>query len=312
MLLSALGIALAYTLLHEGGHALAGLAFGGRVTEIDLNFLNLGAHVNLDGVFSRSQEAVINVSGLALPLLVWLVLILALPKNGSPLVLWIKFIASAGTLCSLLAWVIIPFLYLNNTAPAGDDVTRFLANSSLPPLAVAFGTLACFIAGWILLVRRSMQAGQGWKVLMSAGGKPLAAWRWILAGSVGVAALIGAGTLVTSTLGDGLPRIPKGYSLYATIDLSARDVEGGTIARFDLSRAGDAAVLLRLTGVDARYIDVALVPSQGDSIQLMHAEDFSTVVSDTQNQYRLPAGEYRIVLTSRKSTGILKVYFSFP
>ncbi len=89
------------------------------------------------------------------------------------------------------------------------------------------------------------------------------------------AALIGAGTLVTSTLGDGLPRIPKGYSLYATIDLSARDVEGGTIARFDLSRAGDAAVLLRLTGVDARYIDVALVPSQGDSIQLMHAEVIS-------------------------------------
>ncbi len=53
MLLILLGIALAYTVLHEGGHALAGLAFGGTVREIDVNFFNLGAHVNIDGSFRR-------------------------------------------------------------------------------------------------------------------------------------------------------------------------------------------------------------------------------------------------------------------
>src|SRR5450759_2969470 len=165
-LLIALGVALAYTVLHEGGHALAGLAFGGTVREIDVNFFNLGAHVNIDGSFSRYQEAVINVSGAALPFLVWLVLTFALPKEGSPLVLWAKFIASAGTLCSLLAWVVIPFLYIKNDAPAGDDVTRFLANSGLPPLAVAFGALVLFVGGWFLFVRRFPGTRSIWNVII--------------------------------------------------------------------------------------------------------------------------------------------------
>jgi hypothetical protein len=311
-LLIALGVALAYTVLHEGGHALAGLAFGGTVREIDVNFFNLGAHVNIDGSFSRYQEAVINVSGAALPFLVWLVLTLALPKEGSPLVLWAKFIASAGTLCSLLAWVVIPFLYIKNDAPAGDDVTRFLANSGLPPLAVAFGALVLFVGGWFLFVRRFPGTRSIWNVIIKNTGKPVPAWRWVLAGGVMLTALIGAGILVTSTLGNGLPPPPKEYNSAANVDLYSRDRHAETIASFDLPKAGDAAIILRISGIDTSFIDVTLVPSQGVSLLLMHGEDFVSTYSETQNQYRLPAGDYKIVLTSRKSSGILDVYFRFP
>jgi hypothetical protein len=124
--------------------------------------------------------------------------------------------------------------------------------------------------------------------------------------------LIVAGILVTTTLGNGLPQPPKGYNLAARVDLSSRDRQAETIASFDLPRAGDAAIILRVTRIDTRFIDVTLVPSQGVPLLLMHGENLVSSASDSQNQYRLPAGEYKIVLTSRKSPGILNVYFLFP
>lgn len=311
-LLIALGIALAYIVLHEGGHALAGLAFGGRIREVDLNFFNLGAHVNIDGKFTRFQDAVINISGVGLPALVWLVLILTLPKESSPLVLWTKFMGSAGTLCSLLAWIVIPFFYLRNDAPASDDVTRLLANSGLPPLGVAFVALAFFVGGWFLFVRRYAGMRLDRHGLFKGGGKSVQAWRWVMAGGVIAAALIGAGMLVTSTLGDGLPKPLKGFDLADTVDLSTRNVETETIAKFNLPRAGDVAIFIRVTGTDPHYTDVAVAPSQGPALLLLYSEDVSIVASDWQKQYRLPAGDYGIVLTSRKSSGMLKVYFLFP
>jgi hypothetical protein len=311
-LLIALGVALTYTVLHEGGHALAGLVFGGRIGEVDLNFFNLGAHVNIDGSFTRFQEAVINVSGVGLPVLVWLVLILALSKNGTPMILWTKFIASAGTLCSLLAWVVIPFFYLKNNAPISDDVTRFLANSGLPPLEVAFVALALFTSGWLLFIRRSAGTPLFWQAMFSDASRHVPLWHWMVAGGVVVAALVGGGIFMTSALRNGLPQLPKGYVLAAAVDLSAHDLQAETIASFNLSKAGDAAIFLRVTGLDATYIDVTLVPSQGPALQLLHGEDFSSAASDNQNQYRLPAGVYGIVLTSRGSTGTLKIYLRFP
>jgi len=310
LLLIALAVTLVYTTLHEGGHALTGLAFGGRITEFSVNFFNLlGAHVNIDGNFSRSQNAVINVSGVGLPLLTWLALVLALPKKGGLLVQWAKFIATVGTLFTLLAWVVIPFLYLKNIAPAGDDVTKFIANSGLPPLAVAFGALSLFAGGWLLFALRIEGMRTAPRVLFTGGGKPVPAWRWALAGVVVVAVLAGAVILVTSTLGSDPTQPPKGYDLAATVDLSGGDVQAQTIAWFNLVEAGDAVIFLRITGIDTRYIDVTLVPSQGDPLLLLHGEDFSSDASVSQYQYRLPAGEYKIVLTSWKSPGILKVYF---
>ena len=127
-----------------------------------------------------------------------------------------------------------------------------------------------------------------------------------------LAAWIGAGILVTSTLGNGLHQPPKGYNFAATVDLSSRDRHAETIASFDLPKAGDAAIILRVSGIDTSFIDVTLVPSQGVPLLLMHGEDVVSTYSETQNQYRLPAGDYKIVLTSRKSSGILDVYFRFP
>jgi len=311
-LLIAVLVALGYTILHEGGHALAGLAFGGRVEEFDVNFLNLGAHVRMTGGFSRFQNAVINVSGVGLPLLSWLVLMLLLPKQCSSPLQWTKFITSAGTLCSLLAWVIIPLLYLNNRAPAGDDVTKFIGNSGLPPLSVAFTALAFFIGGWMLFAQRFSGMKDVLRTLFIGKGRPMATWRWVLAGLVVSAVLAGTGMLVRSTMGGELTQVPNGSNQIAIVDLSRRDMQSETIARFHLDEAGDASIFLRLINIDSRYLDLNLVPPQGDALLLLHGVDLSSAASASQYQYRLPAGDYHLTLTSVRSPGILKIYLQLP
>jgi hypothetical protein len=148
--------------------------------------------------------------------------------------------------------------------------------------------------------------------LFTRGGKSAPVWRWALVGVASIVVLAGAGMLVTSTLGSDPARQPKGYELAATIDLAGRDMQVETIALFNLAEAGDAAIFLRITGIDTRNIEVMLVPLQGNPLMLLHSEDFSSEASVTQVQYRLPAGEYRIALTSLKSLGILKVYILIP
>ena len=59
------------------------------------------------------------------------------------------------------------------------------------------------------------------------------------------------------------------------------------------------AIFLRVERLNTPYIDVSLLPAQGDPIQLLHGEGFSTDLTTSQAQYRLPPGENRIVLTSQ-------------
>jgi hypothetical protein len=312
LLLTLLAVALVYTTLHESGHALAGLAFGGRVSDFNVNFFNLDAHVNIDGTFTAAQDAVINVSGAALPLLAWLILILFLPKKGSLLLQGTKTIASIATLFSLLAWVILPFLYLKGAAPAGDDVTKFITTSGLPPLAVAFGALALFAVGWILFALRFGDLRGIFRTLLPSEGKPVPAWRWAASAGIMLAALIGGIWLMISTLNRDPYAPPKGYVLAATVDLSSGDFQSETIVSFSLSEPGEVAIFLRSTGINTPYIDLALVPPQGEPTQLVHGEELSSDATSGQYQYALSVGEYNVVLTGRKGHGVLKVYLRLP
>ena len=66
--LIALFVLVVYTVLHESGHALVGLAFGGTITAFNTNFLNLTAHVGIEGNFSILQQCLVAVAGVSFPL----------------------------------------------------------------------------------------------------------------------------------------------------------------------------------------------------------------------------------------------------
>lgn len=61
-------------------------------------------------------------------------------------------------ICSLLAWVFIPIAFLNNRAPAGDDVTKFLFNFSQTASPLYVSTVAALLItiGAVLMIRKGV------------------------------------------------------------------------------------------------------------------------------------------------------------
>jgi hypothetical protein len=146
---------LVYTFLHEIGHALVGIYHGGQLASFSINFLDASAHTGISGLFTASQRSQINLSGPAMPLLMWLVFILFAPKRANPVLELVKTISSAGVLGSLLPWILVPLVYSSGGAPPGDDVTQFLRNTGMSPLLLSGLTLGLFALGAAVFVRRS-------------------------------------------------------------------------------------------------------------------------------------------------------------
>jgi hypothetical protein len=297
-----------YAILHEAGHGLAGLAFGGRITDFDVSIFDMGAHVGLDGEFNRLQAAVIDVGGLALPLLVWLLLVLLLPQEDGQPLFWSKLLLSM-TLCSLLVWMFLPLLALKGDLPPGEDVTRFLAHSGLHPLVVGASAWALFLAGWALFLRRTGEARRArdrwyaWTVDPKHPHRKL-----YLVGIAGVLAGIFILAFTQLSVRQDLNPAPAGYLQVAQIDLDAQAHEDEVLYRFTAREGEPVGVYVRIENVDTPYLDLTLVGADGQAYVLLHGESFSADTGDSQGTYGLASGEARLVLTSRVSPGTLEIY----
>ena len=160
LLLVVLVISQAYLLLHEGGHALAAVAVGGRVTTLDARPWSSRPHAAYDlaGV-TDGQRAFIAAAGTLLPLAAWLALIVAVPRRLPTLLALVRLFASMGVLGSLAPWLVLPWDAMQASAP-GDDVVRFARWSGWPPALTAGLTLVAMVGGFVLLWRRTGGAAQ--------------------------------------------------------------------------------------------------------------------------------------------------------
>lgn len=110
-----------YTFLHEAGHALVGILFGQSLSNFDISFWDLSAHVRLSGTLTSAQRTIQIGAGAALPFLVWTLLISAAPRKGNVALELLKLVGSMAVVNSLLSWIILPILAYASRAPAGDD-----------------------------------------------------------------------------------------------------------------------------------------------------------------------------------------------
>jgi len=140
-----------YTFLHEMGHGLIGMLAGGS---IDRLVLGLNARVYISNAnYNKFTLPLMNIMGMLLPYLVFLVISLFYNKNYQPILYKIFHgISVIGILGSLVPWVVIPVISLFDTPPPGDDVTHFLENSWLYPLIVSFAGL--LLLGLFFLVAK--------------------------------------------------------------------------------------------------------------------------------------------------------------
>lgn len=142
-----------YLILHEGGHSLAVLLFGGEINYFNLNLLN--AHVSYTGKFTMLEYSIIHLAGFGLPFLLWFIFISLIPvKVENSLIKYIK-VYSAIVILSILPWVIIPILNSFGKAPEGDDVTKFLNSSGLNSILASFIFLCLLLISFYIWWKKS-------------------------------------------------------------------------------------------------------------------------------------------------------------
>ena len=115
-----------YILLHEFGHVIVLWSVDADITEFSI----VSAHVNyMGGQWTDVSDRWMHLNGALFPFIIAALYMLLYRRDmGSPFYRIFSAFFVLMPICSLLAWVVIPFLYLQGEAPANDDVTKFLYN----------------------------------------------------------------------------------------------------------------------------------------------------------------------------------------
>lgn len=140
---------LLYTILHEGGHALVILAYGGTIDSFWV--LGMNAHVSAHGeVYSTFGEALMHIAGVLFPTVISAIALIFYNQkvkfDGYHLC---YFMVLVTPIFNMLVWVIFPIISLFTPPPQGEDVTKFLNVTGFPALLVSLGAL--LIAGVFVL-----------------------------------------------------------------------------------------------------------------------------------------------------------------
>jgi hypothetical protein len=304
-----------YTFLHEAGHALAGWLFGQSLTEFDVSFWDLSAHVGLSGGdLTQMQLAIQSAAGMLLPLLVWAIFIRLVPRKGSFILETLKLLASMVVVNTLLVWILFPILFLFGKAPS-DDVMNFLDYSRMPPLLLSFTALVLYANCWMFFLSRIDGFRNELRMFSTTEITELdSATRWTIGIMTGIMASCAVLAFALNGLAGGNPlgrfSAPPGYTKAAEIDLSARPYYSETIARFTLDEMSTAGVYIVVKHINTPYFDLSVADPDGRSSTVLHGEGYSASQDGGLWKKTLPPGTYRLVLLSEKSAGTASVYLN--
>lgn len=306
-----------YTFLHEGGHALMGLLFGQSLTEFDVSFWDLSAHVVMtNGDLTQSQLAIRSMAGAGVPLLIWVIFINLTPRKSSFTLELLKLLSSMAVINTLLVWIILPLLFLFDKAPS-DDVTYFLRYSQVPPLLLAGIAIALYALGWILFLSKINGLRNEFLLLSTTNLETLTAGVRktvpIMASLMAFCAIL-VFTFNSFAAKNPLDRFspPQGFAPVAQIDLSTRAYPAETLAQFTLEKSAYVGVFIMVRDINTTYIDLSVIGSDGYSSTVLHGEGYSAAQDGGLWEQNLPPGHYRIVLTSHESPGSISVYSKTP
>lgn len=131
-----------YIVLHEGGHALTAVLCGARITQ----FRILDAYMTYEGgAFTPFTLSLFHISGMLLPVLVSILYMLAYRNKIESIFYRIfSFLFILIPTGSILAWVLVPVLYLMGQAPRTDDAAKFINSSGFSPWIVLLGAVLLF------------------------------------------------------------------------------------------------------------------------------------------------------------------------
>ncbi|MFP4468469.1 MAG: M50 family metallopeptidase [Bacteroidales bacterium] len=319
----AVALVYVYTFLHEGGHALVAMLYGGSIEKF---VLGLDAHVRTSGAaFTPFGAALFHAAGAFLPLMI-LVIALAMYKDDHKSTHYHFFygLFSLGIIGSMLAWVVIPLVALFSEPPAGDDVTKFLRTTGIQPLAVTFviALLLAVMLFWIVKLRipqklrahhrlifdrtrirddRMTSNGNGKNTNFLAKDHRNSAkkgWRLstlrtgVITGVILLAAMAGVYTFWQPT-----------NLLNVQVSFQVDESKKSEVFPFEVSKSGTYHALMKLTA-EGIITDVQVLNESNERIHQNLAQSFTMEIT-----LDLDPGSYKLVLTLLKDQDEMRSHF---
>ncbi len=302
-----------YTFLHEGGHAITGLLFGQSLTEFNVNFWNFSAHVGMvGGKLTEPQLAIRAMAGAGLPLVIWTIFISSVPRKTNFTLEALKVFSSMTVVNTLLAWIILPVLFLIGKAPS-DDVTNFLRYSHISPFLLIFAAIILYAGGWKLFLSKIDGVRNEFLLLTTAdrpsvtgGARATIPSMIIIMACFVVLTFAVNGLAAKSMLDKNSP--PQDFVPVAQIDLSTLAYPGETLAEFSIEKSAYVGVFIAVRNINTTYIDLRVTGPDGYSSIVLHGEGFNAFQDGGLWEENLAPGDYQIVLTSHQSPGTVSVY----
>ena len=156
LLLSALLALILYIILHETGHLIVMLSAGARITDFSI----LHAHVSsTSGNYTNFSDLWLQANGMFFPYVIGCVYGLLYNRNWkNTFYRFFSAVFLVSTFFAVVAWIVIPFVYVPGTDPGGEDVTKFLFNFAQDhsPLLVSAGAAVLFAVGIVIMIRRGI------------------------------------------------------------------------------------------------------------------------------------------------------------
>ncbi len=291
----------AYVTVHEAGHAIMAVTFGAELNYFSTNLLD--ARVFYDGRLTSIQTAIVYASGAGLPMLLWLIFIITSPTRPESRILEYIKVFSIVVPFSLLAWVVIPIMYIRGNAPAGDDVTKFISASGVNALLVSVFSLALVITSFLIWKKKNPEA----RKVFFFRDAPFAARKSIVILSFfAVLSLVlmtfpwvnhagatqGNGTLLCSTALGGLEGEYEMCKFWVEPELDPEQI----------------SIIITLQNAAGELLNLELEDPRGDFTTLVNYRDFSVGSGRQSVKLDLPPGEYRVMMNAIETEGRIAVY----
>jgi hypothetical protein len=300
---------LLYAFIHESGHAIPGLLFGGKIMSFSVG---VNAHVGMDGSFTPVQQAVFTLGGPLLPFLSAIIFLLSAPRRGNALLEWVKIFVATISITSLLGWVALPWFYLAGARPSDDSIT-FIVNTGIAPPLVSAGAALIFAGGLTVFLKR---VGGVKGILLRLQARPteiLAPGTWRTLATLAVIFILVAGTsfglgAVFGTSNANFLAAPSDYTLVSEIQLDERDFSDETVYTFTLEQPASVSLFFSLSGVTHGPAKISLTGPDGYNTVIFTADEkLSGNLTVNPRDLMLEAGQYQVVLTFPQDPGVLVI-----
>jgi hypothetical protein len=264
------------------------------------------------GKLTQSQLAIQSAAGAILPLLPWMIFIRVVPRKSNFTLEVLKLISSMAIVNTLLAWIVLPILFILGKAPS-DDVTNFLRHSQMPPWLLVFAATILYIGGWILFLSKNDGLRNEFFLFNRTDYERLVAGTRTtipVMVSVMLFCVLLVFTLNISASKNSLNKFtpPQDFESVAQIDLSTRAFSAETLKEFSLENSAYVSIFIAIHNIDTPYFDLSVTGPNGFRSVVLHGEGYNAFQDGGLWEQNLTPGTYQVVLTAYQSPGMASIY----